>query len=517
MVRDIWLGICSSSPANATGTAGRFFFNAHEPGPSRELWKSDGTAAGTQMVKDINPGDGLNEAVELHLINGMLYFRANDGVHGRELWKSDGTQLGTHMVKDFDPGPGHGLPSQMTEFNGAIYLAARESSTGVELWRTDGTAAGTTLVKDIYPGSMNSNVGFMKVMNDMLFFWANDGEHGYEVWRSDGTEAGTVMVKDIAPSGTVVDPGEIHVVGDVAYFAASDADHGSELWRTDGTEAGTWMVKDINPGSASSNPFEIGVMGDRIVFFATTVTEGLEIWTSDGTEEGTHIVSDMTPGVYDSMIMTKAVVNGVYYFTGYAGQFGAFGYELFACDGDAVWMVKDINPGTGASFVAELTPACGGVIFRADDGMHGGELWYSNGTEVGTYMLADILPGADSGWPSELADLNEAFFVSATVPEFGREPWVCSCAFATVGVDDLVEPSGLRIAPVPARGPVSIALPEADAAWDLTFTDLRGRAVYSISRANGAVNLDVGGWTHGVYQVVARTKDREVKGRLVVQ
>ena len=32
-----------------------------------------------------------------------LYFMSNHGVHGRELWKTDGTEAGTFMVQDIAP------------------------------------------------------------------------------------------------------------------------------------------------------------------------------------------------------------------------------------------------------------------------------------------------------------------------------------------------------------------------------------------------------------------------------
>jgi len=45
-----------------------------------DLWKTDGTAAGTVPVADITPGNGYSNIQELTVFNNELYFRANDGI-----------------------------------------------------------------------------------------------------------------------------------------------------------------------------------------------------------------------------------------------------------------------------------------------------------------------------------------------------------------------------------------------------------------------------------------------------
>src|SRR5436305_170855 len=87
---------------------------------------------------------------------GMLYYTADDGVHGEELWRSDGTPAGTALVKDLNPGSGPSSPSTLTVVGPTVYFAAYEPTGGYELWRSDGTAAGTALVKDIAPGTASS-------------------------------------------------------------------------------------------------------------------------------------------------------------------------------------------------------------------------------------------------------------------------------------------------------------------------------------------------------------------------
>ncbi len=136
-------------------------------------------------------------------VNNSVFFVATTIVHGRELWRTDGTTAGTVMVKDINPGVGSSQPSQLTNVNGTLFFSAFVGASGYELWRSDGTAAGTVLVKDIHAGGADSNPTQLTNINGTLFFRANDGSTGGELWKSDGTAAGTVLVKDIQSGAPV--------------------------------------------------------------------------------------------------------------------------------------------------------------------------------------------------------------------------------------------------------------------------------------------------------------------------
>ena len=119
-----------------------------------------------ELLSDINPGSSsgwTNGAYVVGNINGKLVFVANDGVHGSELWITDGTAQGTQMIKDCNPGPGSSGAIGSIKFNGVLLLAFSDGMLGGELWQTDGTVNGTFLIKDIYAGQNQGISNFKKL------------------------------------------------------------------------------------------------------------------------------------------------------------------------------------------------------------------------------------------------------------------------------------------------------------------------------------------------------------------
>jgi ELWxxDGT repeat protein len=270
----------SSSPSNLTPGEGILYFKSKMTSDDSgiELWKSDGTAAGTSLVKDILPGSSGASYGEMVTIGSTLYFTVNDGSRGSELWRSDGTSAGTYLVKDIVAGSGSSTPSLLTPVGNTLFFTADDGINGRELWKSDGTEAGTVMVKDIYPGIAGFESYVMYSANGKLYFNANDGIHGLELWKSDGTPAGTLMVKDIYPGTPNGNPYYMTPFGGWVYFVAQDGVHGYELWATDGTEAGTVMVMDINPGAAHSSPSPFKQVRDQLFFSANDGVHMNELW-----------------------------------------------------------------------------------------------------------------------------------------------------------------------------------------------------------------------------------------------
>ncbi|MBK7660165.1 MAG: hypothetical protein IPJ28_13935 [Betaproteobacteria bacterium] len=205
-----------------------------------------------------------------------LYFSANDGTTGIELWKSDGTIAGTVLVSDLTAGAGSTAFGEAVAYGGQLLFVATTAASGSELWKSDGTAAGTVLVKDITPGATGSTPSSLTVSGDKLFLVASDATTGREPWVSDGTTAGTVRLKDIHPSAGSFPAGFIPANG-VAYFTADDGTNGREIWRTDGTEAGTTLLAQTVAGAGSDTPGLAVLAGGLLYLQATSASLGTEL------------------------------------------------------------------------------------------------------------------------------------------------------------------------------------------------------------------------------------------------
>jgi len=421
MIRNI--GSYNPQPYSLTNVNGKLFFSADTLNLGRELWKSDGTASGTIMIKDINSGAGHafpNGNTSFINLNGILIFVADDGVNGVELWKSDGTTAGTVLIKDINPGSPSSKIQNFINVNGTLFFTADNGTNGQELWKSNGTTAGTVMVKDINPtgdGVIHDNYSFQyhyfMNVNNVLFFRANDGTTGGELWKSDGTDAGTVLVKEICAGNSASSSVQYFVTyNNNLFFSAYD---GSEtgMWKSDGTSGGTIKISSI---SISTIP----IISNGMLFFQSSG----ELWKSDGTGAGTLLVKDIiTSGSSEPDKLTN--VNDTLYFVALKQNTGRV---LYKSDGtSAGTMTVEVNPQTiNPDFLTNLN---GVLFFSGYNDTYGAELWALNTVPTTVAPIAPTFLSAyavsssqiDLSWTDN--SMNENKFIIERSPN-GTNGWL---------------------------------------------------------------------------------------------
>ncbi|MGH9368645.1 MAG: ELWxxDGT repeat protein [Thermoanaerobaculia bacterium] len=412
----------ANTPYGLTGFGGAVFFVADDGIHGWEPWRSDGTTAGTFLLRDIGPGQLHSRPQNLAVANGAAYFSANDGVHGDELWKSNGSASGTVLVKQIEKSafnPNGSRPANFVGLGGAVLFTAYTTELGRELWKTDGTESGTALVKDIRPGSGWPFIQGMTVYKGAVYFAAADQSEVYGLWVSDGTESGTRRVVD--PGAAPVPP-FVELGGDLYFLALSVGGTDFELWKSDGTSSGTQRVKALGPVEQYNFPRSLTRSGSLLFFIAHEDATGWELWKSDGTESGTALVKDIFPGTLDSEPGSLTDLNGTLFF----GANDSSGWELWASDGTSsgTRLVKAICPSCSyGSYPQGLVNVAGTLFFGAQDVDHGWELWKSDGTGVGTVLVKDIRTGPSGSAPGRLTALNGFLYFAASDAEHGMELW----------------------------------------------------------------------------------------------
>lgn len=417
-----------------------------------EIWRTDGSAAGTQIVVDLTPLGQSSSPRFLSNVNGSLFFSAQQPGLLAALWKTDGTANGTIRVTSADGTPLYGF-SDLVHMGDAYYFAGATQLGNVELWRTDGTATGTWQVRDINPGTANSldysPAGTTSlptafhVMENEIYFAANDGVAGRELWKSDGTAEGTVRVADIQPGPYGGIPGgggtPFAHVGGVLYFPAIDETNGIELWRSDGTEAGTFLVKDVAPGNSSSSPQQLTAFGNQLFYVATDEVNGRGLWRTDGTEAGTNLVYSSRSGL--AVISDLTVFDERLYFSAPSfrepGQgiwrTNASGSEpepLTVPNAPTSYPMMVPSPGyqSDAATFNNMTVVGDAMFFSAREGMNGDQtLWRLDGTVTDPAQVYPLLWNQTAPTnPQQITNVDGALFFAAGMnlgTSSALEPW----------------------------------------------------------------------------------------------
>jgi len=329
LLKDINPGPDPSNPGFFVERLGKVYFAPFAAEFRGQLWVTDGTAAGTTMVTSIDATGDVSVGISgtmLAVPGGNLFFFGNDGLHGLEPWTSDGTAAGTQMLRDIRLGPEGSVIAGGAAAGGLFFFVADDGVIGREVWKSNGIGAEPLI--DLAPRATSSNPAELNALGASLVFIANDGVSGVEPWISDGTAAGTRLLFDVNPGPASSFPHPVTVAQERVYFPASDGIHGKELWVSDGS--GAHLVKDIVPGAAGAfpgDPNDMYAVEKSVVFDVNDRVHGQELWWSAGNANKTQL-ADIASGSGSSFPFLFQRAGSLLYFV--ADDGGVAGQELRA-------------------------------------------------------------------------------------------------------------------------------------------------------------------------------------------
>jgi ELWxxDGT repeat protein len=456
--------------AATSGASAETFFAATDPAHGTELWTSDGRSGGTHRVTDIGRRQPSSDPAELTAVAsspGQVVFTACDGVN-RGVWTSDGTPAGTVAVYPVGGAASPcadtaNAPRALTAAAGGVYFLTGSGAT-LTLWRTDGSAAAAVPVFTFPSGlpfdpplsgtatalwfaveTADSTEIYRTTPGDLiapqLIYPVTGGLRALHSFTVLGSQAFfvadlggvfNVFVTDAAGTRQLAGPISVSLEGPAdawflslnarVVFGATDLSDGenpaTSMWATDGTPGGTQVLHRF--AGASGLPFPAAFQG-ALWFLDLPATGGTELWRTDGTPAGTARTATF-PALAAS---NPVAASGRLFFT---AADDAHGLELWTSDGSGTTApVLDIVAGPEGSQPDRLTSSgatsSGRLSFTADDGVHGVELWTSDGTAAGTHLVDDLAPAGSSSNPDSLTAAGSRLFFAADDGLSGREPW----------------------------------------------------------------------------------------------
>jgi ELWxxDGT repeat protein len=354
-------------------------------------------------------------AAQLGVLGGRVVFAGQDSL-GSELWESDGTGAGTRLLKDLCPGECGSLPRAFSPALGRLVFTAGDH----DLWVTDGTTAGTSRLGRIVSAVANGLDA--AVLNSRLIFDGVDDVHGSQPWASDLTVAGTALVvalDDGLAAGSFI---SLAPFGSGALFSACSAAGSSGLWHSDGTAAGTDRLLDagLDCTAFTTGPFSIGpiVTAGGAAFF--TRENFANLWRTDGTPEGTRSLASWSGrALYDYLPFN----GGLLAVLSPADPQAPSNWSFWRSDGTPQGTVQTgLVPSRGGLFFLETVGS--GVLFEAQrtEPPFPEALWRTDGTTAGTVALLDLSS------PPQFADFvplkgKACLVVEAAGRPVGRELW----------------------------------------------------------------------------------------------
>lgn len=340
--------------------------------------------------------------------------------------------VGQILLKDIYPGPAAPDHIMLGHIGDKLFFFA-STPEGRHLWTSRGDSSNTISAKRLYPiDSVNVFSNEFQITDSLIFFFPRKlTPSNYYLYRSDGTEAGTFKLH-------MFDKIEIPLSQKLEYTGlgnkfifVNNTNNGKEIWVSDGTVNGTHRLRDAKNNIVPMDPINLVSTSNKVFFYAMDNAHGYELWCTDGTDEGTHLVQDVFPGTVSSININTSPPGMLNF--GDKVYFNAIkdikiGYELFGSDGTdtGTYLIKDLYKGDYNNSNPKVIASCDSfmlVISRHESGNM--VIWRSDGSEAGTWIVynpKDFIFGTNGKF--SCINLGNRTLFNLLTSEFGQELWI---------------------------------------------------------------------------------------------
>lgn len=274
---------------------------------------SDNTLALTQFPRSIDQSINVSSPT-FYSLNNTAFFWVNDGLHGLELWKTDGTATGTQLAVDASEEPkdynnlfAYAL-EPLNNQSKLFFMAADQRFNSPEgkidysLWQVDGSSS-----ERLARFTQQTALSFTTVAaNDDKIIWVknNDTDQQPELWQFDlNTKQASLILhlpaaeqgaRSINTSKALFFKGRLYL-----WFSVLGEQTFEELWVTDFTAKGTERLVNLpNPNNEYQAPPLLFSFADRLYFMQSDGIRPSALWLTDGTVAGTKNILSMKDGQY---------------------------------------------------------------------------------------------------------------------------------------------------------------------------------------------------------------------------
>lgn len=498
----------SSNPMFFTEYNGELYFNArgtNVSGIGNELYKTNGTQAGTSLVMNLNPNfSGSSYPSNFTVFNGELYFTADDGVHGRELFKTDGTTI--TLVKDINVGSGSSSNHSdnmmaMLEENGFLYFFAEDTSgTGYDLWKTDGTEAETVKVLELNTNEGSGlNLNFKKLGNSLYFVYTDSNTSHKEIYKYEPLSSNQTSVLNVYSSNNSSGYGYLTIF-DNKLFAVADG----KIYYTNGATNG-FVVLGTN-GITAFN--KLTVLNDGLFFFGNSSINGnQDVYKCfynpaendyrvqlvyDFNAGGSGFLNPLSGSLSDNGIPYFTSLNNKLYFTAreQSSPNGGLVYQIYETDGTTTQIAIPItHSGSPSSRPIYWITANNNKLYFLMSGDNSPEqLWVANPddgmfTQLSSYTGPTTQPRQIFIRP--LKSWNNNIYVEGTTTAEGYELW--KFGTGTLSTDEVAFGNKIQIYPNPTQDYLMLNIENIDE-YQITVFNAVGQQV-NLMINNNSINL----------------------------